>query len=149
MPLFLNIISLYLDALSPITVCFAYTFKMEAFFLVSQVPQQLERCELVNYLIGDRGGGGGVGGEGGGKGRMRKDLEAAFSRSSHSNLRGVGWCIILQVNFPLLFFTISWPLVLLHNMHHLSCYLPQDNPLTTPKDRDHHLPCWRNFLKRG
>ena len=27
---------------------------------------------------------------------MKKDFEAAFSRSSHSNLRDVGWCIILQ-----------------------------------------------------
>ena len=40
--------------------------------------------------------------------------------------------------------------VLLHNMHHLSCDLPQDNhPWLLPDypKRGHHPPCWRNSLK--
>ena len=66
---------------------------------------------------------------------MRKDLEAAFSHSSDSNLRGMGWCIVLQEQnseSTFLFFSSqssgAAALVLLHNMHHLSCDLPQDNP---------------------
>ena len=43
---------------------------------------------------------------------MRKDLEAVLSRSSRSNLRDVGWWLILQEQnastFLFFLFTISW-----------------------------------------
>ena len=63
-----------------------------------------------------------------------EDLEAAFSRSSPSNER----CGLVHylaraehLESTFLFFFLQSPdaaaLVLLHNMHHLSCDLPQDS----------------------
>ena len=68
---------------------------------------------------------------------MRKDLEAAFNRSSHSNFRKV-WAGTLHylaraehLQSHFLFFSSQYPdaaaLVLLHSIHHLSWDLPQDN----------------------
>ena len=60
---------------------------------------------------------------------MRKDLEAAFSRNSHNNLRVNYLAIAEHVEFTF-FFSSQSPdaaiLVLLHNMHHLSTDLSQD-----------------------
>ena len=44
--------------------------------------------------------------------QMRKDLEAAFSRSSHSNLRGVGECVIVQGQNT----SSQLPSIFLHNL---------------------------------
>ena len=67
---------------------------------------------------------------------MRKDLEAAFSYSSHSNKRcGLVHYIARAEHFESTFLFFSSQsanaatIVLLHNMHHLSCELPQNNPL--------------------
>ena len=90
-PLFLNIISLCLDALSQKLFQFAYPFKIEAFFLVPQVliNSIYDTFSAFKFLPGRlvfRFGNRCVQKSEGIWG-MRKDLEAAFSGSSHGSLR--------------------------------------------------------------
>ena len=67
---------------------------------------------------------------------MKKDLEAAFSRRSNSNLERCGLVHYLaraeHLDSTFLIFSSQSPaataLVLLHTMHHISCNLLQDNP---------------------
>ena len=69
---------------------------------------------------------------------MGNCLEAAFSRSRHSNLRGTMYWLVHylaraeHLESIILFLSSqsldAVALVVLHNMHHLSCDLPQHNP---------------------
>ena len=58
-----------------------------------------------------------------------------------------------RVSFPcLLQFPGVAASIRLHNMHHLSCDLAQDNHWLSQKDWGHHLPWWMiplKFLRRG
>ena len=79
-------------------------------------------------------------------------LEAVLSCSSHCNLRGVGWCSILQEQNTSSQLSSSFlhtspdaaALVLLYNMHVFNVTFPKiihhDNALAIPKDRGHHRP---------
>ena len=64
-----------------------------------------------------------------------------------------------RINFPLLFLTMSWRSRLSSFCIICTVYratflkiINHDYSLIIPKDRGHHLPCWRNslkFLRRG
>ena len=141
-PLLFNIISLQCNALSPSQFKLSDPFNIEGLFLV---PQILVYClydafiahdDCISVFGTDRSHIRRIWG-------MRKDFESAFSRSSHGNLWLVGRrrrcpartehleSVILA---PFLWFPSISASIRLHNMHHLSCALAQDNQSWSPLD---------------
>ena len=171
LPLLFNIISLHLDALSPSLFQFAYPFKIEVFILVpqvliyciydtfiaSEIPTMKVSFQLWEQIEVRRA----KSGEYGGWGRTSKPHSVAAAIATCDVWAGALSCKSRtpRVNFPLLF---------LHNLltqpPHFFCIIctvyratflkiiNHDYSLIIPKDRGHHLPCWRNslkFLKEG
>ena len=142
LPLFLHIISLHFDALSPSLFQSAYHFKIGVFILV---PKVLIYC-IYDTFIASEIPTTKVRFSALGKDKCQKGLnlektgdeEGLRSRIQSQQRWQLATCEQvhyparaerLESTFPLLFLTISWRsrLVLLHNMHRLSCDLPQDN----------------------